>query len=280
MRLFHAHRHVVHGAALHRVDGQLRVAAQGVDVGNRHIVGNIEVAFFDHQAQGLRLLEVAQHHAAHFRLAAPVVRIALHAQHIFCLPGFQRERPGTGFMGGQPAVALHRFAVQHPEVAQRRQRVDNQLRVVIFRQHDLHREAVRRADLAVDIFLTKAVRLPHRGLREVEMQNTPHRPHHVGGGQRVAGVKLHVVAQMKGQGFTVRADVPGFRQRGPDVGELLRIKLHQRVVEVNHDPHHFVPGHRRRVKGEQVIHIHADDELIRRRFRQRRPAPHRHGERE
>ena len=43
-------------------------------------------------------------------------------------------------MGGQPAVtpvvillvALHRFAVEHPEVAQRRQRVNHQLRIVIF----------------------------------------------------------------------------------------------------------------------------------------------------
>ena len=100
MRLFHAHRHVVHGAALHRIDGQLRVAAQGVDIGNRHIVGNIKVAFFDHQAQSLRLLEMTQYHAAHFRLAAPVVRVALHAQHIFRLPGFEDKRPGTDFMGG------------------------------------------------------------------------------------------------------------------------------------------------------------------------------------
>ena len=100
VRLFHAHRHVVHGAALHRIDGQLRIAAQGVDIGNRHIVGNIKVAFFDHQAQSLRLLEMTQYHAAHFRLAAPVVRVALHAQHIFRLPGFEDKRPGTGFMGG------------------------------------------------------------------------------------------------------------------------------------------------------------------------------------
>ena len=62
--------------------------------------------------------------------------------------------------------------------------------------------------------------------------------HHVGGGQRIAGVKFHVVAQMKGQGFAVGADIPGFRQRGLNIGELLRIKLHQRVVEVDHDPHH------------------------------------------
>ena len=191
-------------------------------------------------------------------------------------------------MGGQPAVtpvvillvALHRFAVEHSEVAQRRQRVDHQLRVVIFGQHDLHREAVRRADLAVDVFLTEAVGFPYRGLRQVEVQDAPHRPHHVGGGQRIAGVKFHVVAQMKGQGFAVGADIPGFRQRGLNVGELLRVKLHQRVVEVDHDPHHFITGHRRRVQGEQVIHIHTDDELVGRRFRHRRPAPHRHGERE
>ncbi len=175
VRLFHAHRHVVHGAALHRVDGKLRIFAQGVDIGYRHIVGNIEVAFFNHQTQGLRFLEMAQHHAAHLRLAPPVVRVTLHAQHVFGLPGLQHKRPGTGFVRGQPLVApvvilfmaLHGFAVEHAEVTERAERVNHQLRIVRLWQHNLHRIVVQRGHLLIDVLFAEAVRLPHRRLCEV-----------------------------------------------------------------------------------------------------------------
>ncbi|SAD45756.1 Uncharacterised protein [Enterobacter hormaechei] len=231
---------------------------------------------------------MTQHHPAHFGFFPPVLRVALHAQHILRLPGFQHKRAGTRFVGGKPAVApvvihrvlLHRFAVEHAEVAERAEGVDHQLRIVRLRQNNLHRVGIGGADLAVDVLLRKSIRLPHRGLGKVEVQQTAHRPDHILRRERVARVEFNVVTQVKGQGFTVRRDIPGRRQRGPDVGERVRVQLHQRVVEIDHNADHFVTGHCRRIEGQQVIHVHADDELVGRRFRVRRTAPHHQRERE
>ncbi len=85
---------------------------------------------------------------------------------------------------------------------------------------------------------------------------------------------------MEGQRFAIRADVPGFGQCRFDVGQLFWVQFNQRIIEIDHDTDHFITGHRGRVEGQQIVHVHADDELIRRRFCQRRPAPHRHRERE
>ncbi|MNP45613.1 hypothetical protein D3C76_1395520 [compost metagenome] len=111
------------------------------------------------------------------------------------------------------------------------------------------------------------------------MQQAAHRPDHILGGERVAGVEGHVVAQVEGQGFAVRGNVPGLRQRRFDVGESIGIQFHQRIVEIDHNADHFVTGHRGRIEGQQVVHIHTDDELIGRRFRVRRTAPHHQRER-
>ncbi|MNP72720.1 hypothetical protein D3C76_1693290 [compost metagenome] len=93
-------------------------------------------------------------------------------------------------------------------------------------------------------------------------------------------MEFDVIAQMEGQGFAVRRNIPGFRQRGPDVGQFIRIEFHQRIVEIHHDTDHFVAGHCGRIKRQQVVHVHADDELVGRRFRVCRPAPHHQRERE
>ncbi|MOA26228.1 hypothetical protein D3C78_1470040 [compost metagenome] len=147
------------------------------------------------------------------------MRITLHAQYVFRLPGVEHKRPGSGFVRRQPAVApvviylvgLHRFAVEHAQIAQRAERVNHQLWVIGFRQHDLDRIVVRRADLLVDIFLAETIGFPHRRLRQIQMQQTTHRPHHVLCGERVAGVKFNVITQMEGQGFAIRSDIPAFR---------------------------------------------------------------------
>ncbi len=235
MRLLHAHRHVVDRALLHGFHRQLRILTQGVDVGHRHVAGDIQIALLHHQAQRLRLLEMAQHDAVHLGLFTPVVGVALHAQHVFCLPGLEHKRPGTGFVGGQPAVApiavhlmaQHRFAVQHAEVAQRAEGVDHQLRIVGLWQGELHGVVIQGFNLLVNILFGKAVGFPHRRLGQVQVQQAAHRPHHILGGERIAGVEGHVVAQMEGQGFAVRRNVPGLRQRRFDVGEGIGIQFHQ-----------------------------------------------------
>lgn len=105
VRIFHAHRQVVDRSFSYRINGEVGVVPQGAHVGDRHVTGDIQIAFLHHQPQGLRLLQMAEHHPRHLRLAAPVISRTTHAQHIFCLPYIQPERAGARFMGGEPAVA-------------------------------------------------------------------------------------------------------------------------------------------------------------------------------
>ncbi len=214
VRIFHAHRQVVDRSFSYRINGEVGVVPQGAHVGDRHVAGDIQIAFLHHQPQGLRLLQMAEHHPRHLRLAAPVISRTTHAQHIFCLPYIQPERAGARFMGGEPAVApvaihlmlLHSFAVQHHHAAQRRQRVDHQLRIVRSGQGDHQRVVVGRGNHLVNVVAAEAVRFPHRRLRQVQMQHPPHRPDRIGAGERIAGVKSDVVAQVKSQGAVIRTD--------------------------------------------------------------------------
>ena len=245
---------------------------EAVNVSGNELEANVEIALFQLQALRLRFRKMAHEHALHLRLAAPVAVKPVEHDNVVGIPAVECERARAGGIRGKPAAAHiailfvlgDDFLVENGAIGAREcaefQRWRN-------RHCYLHDEGlvVLGAEFLVDIV---------RSITPVGVIGFGEQAKLDGTLQGIGNVTCCDLAPalerrlvVKGEfDRAVRQDVPGFCQHGQDFARRLRIVANQRVVEIGDDMVGFIGIDIVRIEAGQIDHIHADDQLILRRF--------------
>ena len=255
--------------ALRSADGgKVGILGDGIEIARLEVARHIDVALFEHQALGGALLDVPIDDARQFRLVAVVIVVALHHHDLVGAPLAQLECAGTSIVGLQPVIS--EVVVELVFIA-RRDRRDMLLdQLAVDDRGDRRRQAVQheagriglvdREDkggvvgglgLFRDVLAGQAELLENEGRALVELDGALERPGDIGGRQRVAGSEFQAGLQLERVGQAVVGHGPALGKIALDLGRVIEIEPHQKVVGV--------AGHLRRRQFESLTRVHGYD---------------------